>query len=189
MSSNCGGKKIILNLNKGEARVLFGCLSDARRAQQRIDREVLFGRVIRAILQFSDSNTDSSDTNEELNPIDEVMARYRPRNHSNPSQSAAHDMPLNELLPFCSLHSDRQSSAANKLLLPMVNISIPVLAKRVHRLVDTHGGALPLKSFLDCYVKEFFELFNTTDKPLVALEHLITCVPGVCILTSTTNMV
>ena len=193
LSSNCGGKKISLNVGKGEASIRFGCISDARRAQQRIDRQDVFGNTIRASLEPIESNTDSSDTSEEPNPT-EAMAPKLPRIYRSRNRmiTPTPDIQLNELLPYCNIHSRGQSGVTNSTIrsfLPSVNISIPVLAKRVHRLLDTHGGGLPVKSFLDCYVKEFHELVDTTTKPLVALEHLITCVPGVCISNSVTNPV
>lgn len=69
--------------------------------------------------------------------------------------------------------------------LPNVSISLKVLSPRIHHLLDSHEGILPLYSVVNCYYKEFKEEFRTDpNQPLVPLEHLITCVTGVQIIVS-----
>ncbi|XP_054164397.1 meiosis regulator and mRNA stability factor 1-like, partial [Oppia nitens] len=70
-------------------------------------------------------------------------------------------------------------------LLPAVNISLKLLATRVHHMLDTHAGSVPVHTFLDCYYGEFGELVDTVSQPLVPLEHMIACVPGVKIVSAT----
>ncbi|XP_053207497.1 meiosis regulator and mRNA stability factor 1-like [Panonychus citri] len=65
------------------------------------------------------------------------------------------------------------------LCLPLVNISLKKLGPRMHALLDSHSGCLPLASLLTCYFHQFKETFNTSDGSLVPLEHLITCLPGI----------
>ncbi|XP_015788232.1 meiosis regulator and mRNA stability factor 1 [Tetranychus urticae] len=65
------------------------------------------------------------------------------------------------------------------LCLPLVNISLKQLAPRMHALLDSHSGCLPLNSLLTCYYYQFNEKLNTSGGSLVPLEHLITCIPGI----------
>jgi len=202
LASNCGGKVFFASSENSEAIIKFGCFDDAKRAQQRIDGQDVFGSKIVANLMSKESidcssqttsdsdNSNTSDSSTTDNRI--VMSNLRQRNHS----SSAPIVEMKELMPYCSLHSSPVSKRAwteymcsSKPLLPMVNISLKLLATRIHHLLDTHGGALSLNSFVDCYVGEFHETFNTRDTPLISLEHLITCVPGVCISVSPTNYI
>lgn len=93
-------------------------------------------------------------------------------------------MPSPMLKPYCSEHhllGDEHEWAESGLHLELmpVNISLKLLTLRIHRLLDTHRGTLPLYSVVECYEHEFREPFDTSQQPLVPLEHLISCVPGV----------
>ena len=182
--ANCGGKKIIVNRFKGEATIRYGCLQDARRAEQRLNNYKLYGHAITARIDSLEPPTDSSDTSDEPQIIEEMSRARDKRDHRTSTSSNG----CEELLNFCTLHCDRKSGDANSVL-PSVHIPLPLLAKRVHRLLDTHGGSVPLKSFVDCYAFEFNEVFNENDQPLLALDHLITCVPGVCVYTAPNTLV
>ncbi|CAG2171195.1 unnamed protein product [Oppiella nova] len=215
MSNNCGGKRISVQADTGDATIRFVCADDARRCQQRLQGSDVFGRKIDAILLVCDTeSSDTSDSHQEADPIPPqssslvvkthriethtdsrrpVMSppfrRYRPRvvSHSTPPPPPVPSLQLNELMAFCVVHSRKRvangltSYNSHKQTLPNVHIQIPVLASRIHHLLDTHAGALPLNSFVDCYSAEFNEVFDTSTEPLVALEHLISCVPGVCV--------
>lgn len=61
--------------------------------------------------------------------------------------------------------------------LPNFNISLKTLAPRVHSLLHTHNGMLPLGSFTVCYQHEFSAL--EVSEAGVPLEHLIAAIPGV----------
>ncbi|XP_054067740.1 meiosis regulator and mRNA stability factor 1 isoform X2 [Rissa tridactyla] len=69
--------------------------------------------------------------------------------------------------------------------IPFVILSLKTFAPQVHSLLQTHEGTVPLLSFPDCYMSEFNDLEIVPEgQGGVALEHLITCVPGVNIATA-----
>ncbi|XP_046899861.1 meiosis regulator and mRNA stability factor 1 isoform X2 [Hypomesus transpacificus] len=71
--------------------------------------------------------------------------------------------------------------------IPFVVVSIKALSSQVHSLLQSHEGTLPLLSFPDCYASEFSPLHLAEEGQLesgVPLEHLITCVPGITIVTA-----
>ncbi|NXS91960.1 MARF1 factor, partial [Jacana jacana] len=69
--------------------------------------------------------------------------------------------------------------------IPFVILSLKTFAPQVHSLLQTHEGTVPLLSFPDCYMSEFSDLEIVPEgQGGVALEHLITCVPGVNIATA-----
>ncbi|XP_053713343.1 meiosis regulator and mRNA stability factor 1-like isoform X1 [Synchiropus splendidus] len=70
--------------------------------------------------------------------------------------------------------------------IPFVMLSLNTLAAEVHSLLQSHEGTLPLLSFPDCYEAQFrpLELVNETIEGAVPLEHLITCVPSITIVTA-----
>jgi meiosis arrest female protein 1 len=204
LSYNCGGKVFFTSAENSEAIIKFGCVDDAKRAQHRIDSQDVFGKKIVANFVNKESidnsgqtssdsdNSNTSDSSTQDQNININMSTVRQRSRANSSQV----IEITELMPYCSIHSSPVSENAwteylnsSKPLLPMVNISLNLLATRVHHLLDTHCGALPVHSFVDCYVGEFHETFNIRDPPLISLEHLITCVPGVSISISPTNYI
>ncbi|XP_074597401.1 meiosis regulator and mRNA stability factor 1-like protein [Brevipalpus obovatus] len=66
------------------------------------------------------------------------------------------------------------------LCLPSVNIGLRALAPRLHALLDSHSGCLPLSNLMHCYESHFNECFDTTEgSTTVPLEHLISCIPGI----------
>ncbi|KAM6250243.1 meiosis regulator and mRNA stability factor 1 isoform 5-T5 [Porphyrio hochstetteri] len=69
--------------------------------------------------------------------------------------------------------------------IPFVILSLKTFAPQVHSLLQTHEGTVPLLSFPDCYMSEFSDLEVVPEgQGGVPLEHLITCVPGVNIVTA-----
>ncbi|XP_030637945.1 meiosis regulator and mRNA stability factor 1 [Chanos chanos] len=71
--------------------------------------------------------------------------------------------------------------------IPFVVVSLKALAAHVHSLLQTHEGTVPLLSFPECYAAEFSPLSVAEEGKLegsVPLEHLITCIPGITIVTA-----
>ncbi|KAM4583778.1 meiosis regulator and mRNA stability factor 1 isoform 2-T2 [Odontesthes bonariensis] len=70
--------------------------------------------------------------------------------------------------------------------IPFVVTSLSTLASEIHSLLQSHEGTLPLLSFPDCYAAKFnpLQLGNETMEDGVPLEHLITCVPSITIVTA-----
>uniref|UniRef100_A0A3P8TRR2 Meiosis regulator and mRNA stability factor 1 n=1 Tax=Amphiprion percula TaxID=161767 RepID=A0A3P8TRR2_AMPPE len=70
--------------------------------------------------------------------------------------------------------------------IPFVVKSLSTLASEVHSLLQSHDGTLPLLSFPDCYAAKFspLQLGNETMEGGVPLEHLITCVPSITVVTA-----
>lgn len=62
--------------------------------------------------------------------------------------------------------------------LPDIKISLKLLTERVHKILTTHSGNLPLPSFPSCYEAEFNESLQVDDNG-VPLEHLVSCIPTV----------
>ncbi|CAG0919010.1 unnamed protein product [Notodromas monacha] len=63
--------------------------------------------------------------------------------------------------------------------LPNVNISLKVLGPRVHSLLGTHDGVLPLASLPLCYEDQFGVSIQAGSAVGVHLEHLVTCIQGI----------
>lgn len=88
---------------------------------------------------------------------------------------------------FCKLHSSEPDESVgwaerdDSTGLPNVNLTLRVLAASIHSLLQSHSGFLPLASLVDCYHSEIGPLEECEDG--VPLEHLISCLPGICILT------
>lgn len=60
--------------------------------------------------------------------------------------------------PYCSLHSQlkfdfnsREGNIQNGCWLPNVIVSLRTFKSAVHKLLNDHGGQMPLLSFMDCY--------------------------------------
>ncbi|XP_036380144.1 meiosis regulator and mRNA stability factor 1 isoform X2 [Megalops cyprinoides] len=71
--------------------------------------------------------------------------------------------------------------------IPFVVLSLKAFAAQVHSLLQTHEGTVPLLSFPECYAAEFSPLKLGEEGEVegaVPLEHLITCIPGINIVTA-----
>ncbi|XP_076293611.1 meiosis regulator and mRNA stability factor 1-like protein [Lasioglossum baleicum] len=82
-------------------------------------------------------------------------------------------------LPYCTIHmmkpwSDKGWAEQKVASLPNVKISLKVLDARIHQLLSTHNGSLPLPSLPNCYEAEFKEKLQVVDSG-VPLEHLVSC--------------
>ncbi|KAM8842273.1 meiosis regulator and mRNA stability factor 1 isoform 3-T4 [Synchiropus picturatus] len=93
--------------------------------------------------------------------------------------------------PVCRQHYTQQNFSEadfdpDSYQIPFVMLSLNTLAAEVHSLLQSHEGTLPLLSFPDCYEAQFrpLELVNETIEGAVPLEHLITCVPSITIVTA-----
>lgn len=117
--------------------------------------------------------------------------------------------------PYCLLHSNKYetkdpngSSTLNGGWLPNVIVSLRLFKPSVHKLLNDHGGQMPLQSFLDCYracilnespannfasqnLKSYSSMINThaysyqliiDNENGVPLEHLTTCAQDVIII-------
>ncbi|XP_067116004.1 meiosis regulator and mRNA stability factor 1 [Osmerus mordax] len=94
--------------------------------------------------------------------------------------------------PVCRHHHTQEGFSEadfdpDSYQIPFVVVSIKALSSQVHSLLQSHEGTLPLLSFPDCYASEFSPLHLAEEGQLengVPLEHLITCVPGITIVTA-----
>ncbi|KAM7009858.1 meiosis regulator and mRNA stability factor 1 isoform 1-T1 [Tautogolabrus adspersus] len=92
--------------------------------------------------------------------------------------------------PVCRQHYKLDFSEADfdpdSYKIPFVVMSLNTLASEIHSLLQSHQGTLPLLSFPDCYAAKFstLQLGNETMEGGVPLEHLITCVPSITIVTA-----
>ncbi|XP_068444839.1 meiosis regulator and mRNA stability factor 1 isoform X2 [Clinocottus analis] len=93
--------------------------------------------------------------------------------------------------PVCREHyTQRNFSEADfdpdSYKIPFVVKSLSTIASEVHSLLQSHEGTLPLLSFPDCYGAKFspLQLGNEMLGDGVPLEHLITCVPSITIVTA-----
>ncbi|XP_033320589.1 meiosis regulator and mRNA stability factor 1 isoform X3 [Bombus bifarius] len=82
-------------------------------------------------------------------------------------------------LPYCTIHtlkpwSDKGWAEQKVASLPNVKISLKVLDPRIHQLLTTHNGSLPLPSLPNCYEAEFKEKLQVVENG-VPLEHLVSC--------------
>uniref|UniRef100_A0A3Q1ALT8 Meiosis regulator and mRNA stability factor 1 n=1 Tax=Amphiprion ocellaris TaxID=80972 RepID=A0A3Q1ALT8_AMPOC len=86
--------------------------------------------------------------------------------------------------PICRQHYADFDPDSYKI--PFVVKSLSTLASEVHSLLQSHDGTLPLLSFPDCYAAKFspLQLGNETMEGGVPLEHLITCVPSITVVTA-----
>ncbi|XP_068177723.1 meiosis regulator and mRNA stability factor 1 isoform X2 [Antennarius striatus] len=82
---------------------------------------------------------------------------------------------------FCEADFDPESYR-----IPFVVMSLSTLSSEVHSLLQSHEGTLPLMSFPDCYAAKFspLQLGTETLEGGVPLEHLITCIPSITIVTA-----
>ncbi|XP_053273625.1 meiosis regulator and mRNA stability factor 1 [Pleuronectes platessa] len=93
--------------------------------------------------------------------------------------------------PVCRQHYVQQNFSEadfdpDSYKIPFVVMSLNTLASEVHSLLQSHEGTLPLLSFPDCYAEKFcpLQLGSETLEGGVSLEHLITCVPSITIVTA-----
>ncbi|XP_041789108.1 meiosis regulator and mRNA stability factor 1 isoform X2 [Chelmon rostratus] len=93
--------------------------------------------------------------------------------------------------PVCRKHYTQQDFSEadfdpDSYKIPFVVMSLSSLASEVHSLLQSHEGTLPLLSFPNCYAAQFcpLQLGNETLEGGVPLEHLITCVPSITIVTA-----
>lgn len=86
-------------------------------------------------------------------------------------------------VPHCAIHcpnglEDRGWAESVTPTLPNVRYRLKDLTKKVHRLLHSHMGTLPLTSFQICYEIEIGEKLIVEENG-VPLEHLVSCVNGV----------
>ncbi|XP_067859331.1 meiosis regulator and mRNA stability factor 1 isoform X2 [Heptranchias perlo] len=92
--------------------------------------------------------------------------------------------------PICKQHCTDNGYSENEFdpdsyKIPFITLSLKTFTPQVHSLLHTHEGTVPLLSFLDCYAAEFTVLRIVEEgEGGIPLEHLITCVPGVNIVTA-----
>lgn len=93
--------------------------------------------------------------------------------------------------PICRQHYTQQDFSEadfdpDSYKIPFVVMSMRTLTSEVHSLLRSHEGTLPLLSFPNCYAAKFnpLQLGNETLEGGVSLEHLITCVPSITIVTA-----
>ncbi|XP_026101132.1 meiosis regulator and mRNA stability factor 1 isoform X4 [Carassius auratus] len=129
--------------------------------------------------------------------LSSTQARQSPLGsaHSHNSSSTASPVLFEELEyhePVCRQHCTQQDFSESDFdpdsyVIPFVLVSLKVLAAHVHSLLQSHEGTVPLLSFPECYAAEFSPLPVAEEGKLegsVPLEHLITCIPGVTIVTA-----
>ncbi|XP_058795301.1 meiosis regulator and mRNA stability factor 1 [Phymastichus coffea] len=105
------------------------------------------------------------------------------RNTPSPSLNTTLDAQSSMELPYCVLHAqkpwtDKGWAEQEMAPLPNVSISLKLLSERVHKLLITHSGCLPLPTFPSCYEAEFNESIQV-DENGVPLEHLMSCISTV----------
>ncbi|KAI1896045.1 hypothetical protein AGOR_G00090760 [Albula goreensis] len=94
--------------------------------------------------------------------------------------------------PVCKHHYTQQGFSESDFdpdsyKIPFVVLSLKAFGAQVHSLLQTHEGTVPLLSFPECYAAEFSPLKLGEEGELegaVPLEHLITCIPGINIVTA-----
>lgn len=112
------------------------------------------------------------------------------RNSPSPQLSI---LPESEVLEqqFCPIHGtdflpNRGWAEQEVMSLPIINMSLKLLAIRIHALLQSHNGNLHLASLPQCYQAQFEPLRE--DKNGVFLEHLVSCLPGIEIYVSSANI-
>uniref|UniRef100_A0A8C8IQ15 Meiosis regulator and mRNA stability factor 1 n=1 Tax=Oncorhynchus tshawytscha TaxID=74940 RepID=A0A8C8IQ15_ONCTS len=124
------------------------------------------------------------------------QARQSPLGSSQEGSSANGSPVVFEQLeyhePVCSYHYTQQNFSEadfdpDSYKIPFVVVSLKTLASQVHCLLQSHEGTLPLLSFSECYASELGPLAVSEEgeeEGSVPLEHLITCIPGINIVTA-----
>jgi len=94
------------------------------------------------------------------------------RNHQNNLENEMHDLLQT---PYCSLHSHKQDMSLMKTdsvgWLPNVIVSLRAFKSAVHKLLNDHGGQMPLLSFMDCYK---CCIFNDSNNNSISVNSLTT---------------
>ncbi|KAK2888701.1 hypothetical protein Q8A67_014076 [Cirrhinus molitorella] len=129
--------------------------------------------------------------------LSSTQARQSPLGsaHSHDSSNTASPVLFEELEyhePICKQHCTQQDFSESDFdpdsyMIPFVLVPLKVLAAHVHSLLQSHEGTVPLLSFPECYAAEFSPLNVAEEGKVegsVPLEHLITCIPGVTIVTA-----
>ena len=107
------------------------------------------------------------------------------------------DVGTNEVeLLMCEEHYPKNNNGwAEKPIvddsLPLVHVSLNELSNNVKKLLDDHGGSLPLASLIHCYSAEFGPLnvsYTDDGKNGVVLEHLLQAVRGILVITGATGI-
>ncbi|XP_046394485.1 meiosis regulator and mRNA stability factor 1 isoform X2 [Ischnura elegans] len=109
------------------------------------------------------------------------MVLLNPDHRNTPSPISSNDGPVLDY-PYCMLHSKKTKPekgwAEQEIdVLPNIMVGMKLFGQRIHNLLHSHDGIIPLPSLPDCYLAEFQELEANEDG--VPLEHLLTCVKGV----------
>lgn len=92
---------------------------------------------------------------------------------------------------FCKLHSSEPDESVgwaerdHNTSLPNVGLTLQNLNAAIHALMQSHSGFLPLASLVECYQAELGPLEECEGG--VSLEHLISCLRGVCIVSAGTG--
>ncbi|XP_027873721.1 meiosis regulator and mRNA stability factor 1 isoform X1 [Xiphophorus couchianus] len=93
--------------------------------------------------------------------------------------------------PVCRQHYAKQDFSEadfdpESYKIPFVMTSLSSLSTEIHSLLQLHDGTLPLLSFPDCYAAAFspLQVGNENLEDGVPLEHLITCVPSITVVTA-----
>ncbi|KAK3575330.1 hypothetical protein QTP86_024734 [Hemibagrus guttatus] len=127
-----------------------------------------------------------------------ILARHSPlgssQSHDGSSTSGSpvvfEELEYHE--PICKRHYTQQDFSEadydpDTYKIPFVMVSLKALSAHVHSLLQSHEGTIPLLSFPECYASEFSPLTVAEEGKLegsVPLEHLITCIPGITIVTA-----
>ncbi|XP_052765793.1 meiosis regulator and mRNA stability factor 1-like isoform X2 [Mya arenaria] len=112
---------------------------------------------------------------------------------ATPEPSNAEDTEVQQIteVAVCHYHCPEGSSmykeAVNMSILPNVKVQLKTFAPQVHSLLMSHDGLIPLMSFPACFSAEITQLVYVYEGG-VPLEHVISCVPGVQIVTSNTGL-
>ncbi|XP_044734475.1 meiosis regulator and mRNA stability factor 1 isoform X2 [Chrysoperla carnea] len=113
--------------------------------------------------------------------IDDPSGRMIALNNDSVSSSSSPDSNLHELI-YCLKHNnpDKSKGWAEMEIseLPNIRIGLKLFSGKLHILLQSHKGILPLQSFQACYeavIREPLPIDHTG----VPLEHLVTCVAGV----------
>ncbi|MGH0130133.1 UNVERIFIED_CONTAM: hypothetical protein FKN15_041184 [Acipenser sinensis] len=92
--------------------------------------------------------------------------------------------------PICKQHSTHHDFSESEFdpdsyKIPFILLPMKMFAAQVHGLLQTHEGTVPLLSFPECYASQFGRLKLVEEgEGGVPLEHLITCIPGINIVTA-----
>ena len=91
-------------------------------------------------------------------------------------------------MPRCPIHDTMSKGVSHGWAepeplpeLPLVHSNLHIMSLHIHSLLQSHGGSIPLASIPRCYAVEIGPL-NISEERGVPLEHLISCVKGVGIV-------